>query len=322
MNAKMASLESARLFVRRRSMLKGAMIPSAGNPLNRLSVKRGDAAFLAARLADPATRLLPLSHHRPLMTGIDAPRLRFLSPSETGPISAAAAIFLGMSGDVAYFAFDTAFLGEGGEARLIALGRFADVRAAAPLMAADELAVAFQAKAMTEWHESACFCGRCGAVTRPGAGGSKRDCPACGAELFPRLDPAVIMLVTDGERALLARNVKWPPDFFSTLAGFVEPGETFEAAVRREVAEEVGVRVGAVRYFASQPWPFPAALMVGFIAACAGEAPHVDGGEIAEARWFARSEARALLDGKMPGRRGPSPAAIAWHLIDAWAKEV
>jgi len=174
-----------------------------------------------------------------------------------------------------------------------------------------------QATGIVEWHERNRFSPYTGAATTvEKAGWTQRD-PTTGQEVFPRTDPAVIMLVHDGDRVLLGRQAVWPPGRFSILAGFVEPGESAEAAVAREVAEEVGVEVTDVRYVGSQPWPFPQSLMLGFTARAVGTELHVDHDEIEEARWFTREELRS---GAGPAAL-PPPVSIARHIIDGWLAE-
>jgi NAD+ diphosphatase len=298
------------------------MIPFSGSPLDRRGNMRADQPFIAGKLHDPSSLILPLMQQAPLFAGKEpALKIQFLSPALCEPLPEEACIFLGIAEGIAYFAFDMAALDQVAQNRISVFGRFLELRAAAPMLPPRDLAIAAQAKALTEWHLNARFCSRCGAQTFPGGAGNKRDCPSCHAEHFPRLDPAVIMLATHGEHCLLARNAKWTADFLSTLAGFVEPGESLEEAVRRELYEEAGVIAGRVTYFASQPWPFPAALMLGFFAECENKELMLDTSEIAEAQWFTRAEARALLNGLVPGRRGPSPIAIASHLIGTWANE-
>lgn len=177
-----------------------------------------------------------------------------------------------------------------------------------------------QAKALIDWHNRHRFCAQCGMATEPADGGYRRTCPRCKAEHFPRTDPAVIMLVTAGERCLLGRNKRFTGGHYSTLAGFVEPGESIEEAVRREVYEEVRVRVGTVRYFASQPWPFPSSLMIGCIAEAETQDIEVDGTEIIAARWFDRATIRRVLDGESNDVLLPRRDAIAHHLIRSWAE--
>jgi len=170
---------------------------------------------------------------------------------------------------------------------------------------------------LSQWHRRHGRCAQCGDETGIDQGGHIRTCGSCGAQHFPRTDPAVIMLITDHEdRALLGRQPSWPEKRFSTLAGFVEPGESLEDAVRREVLEEVGVQVGEVRYGASQPWPFPSSLMLGFFGTAATETIHIDQDEISDARWFTREEVSALTESETLYL--PSHLSISRWLIDEW----
>lgn len=167
----------------------------------------------------------------------------------------------------------------------------ASLRLIGPTVAPEEASLAVHAVGIARWHQSHKFCAKCGAPSEISEGGHTRVCPACGTHHFPRTDPAVIMLITDDQdRALLGRQPIWPEGRFSTLAGFVEPGETLGDAVRREVLEEVGIEVGDVTYAASQPWPFPSSLMLGFFGKALSTEIKVDEDEIAEARWFTRDE--------------------------------
>ncbi|HEY6578996.1 MAG TPA: NAD(+) diphosphatase, partial [Rhizomicrobium sp.] len=166
------------------------------------------------------------------------------------------------------------------------------------------------------------FCPRCGAPTRLMDAGYRRLCDRCGAEHFPRTDPVVIMLALDGDRCLVGRGRQFPPEMFSALAGFIEPGETIEEAVRREIFEETGVRTDHVTYYATQPWPFPSSLMIGCFAQALSRKIRLDTNELAEARWLDRHTARALLTGvAVEGIRIPPPIAIAHHLLKSWAAE-
>jgi NAD+ diphosphatase len=177
------------------------------------------------------------------------------------------------------------------------------------------------AKAILGWHSSHRFCSACGHASAVGMGGWQRDCPSCGAHHFPRTDPVVIMLVTRGNAVLVGRSPGWPEGMYSLLAGFVEPGETLEAAVRREVREETGIAVGRVEYLASQPWPFPASLMFG----CRGEALpgeiEIDPKEIEAAMWVSREEMMQVLAGGHPRMRAPRRGAIAGFLLRNWVAD-
>ena len=186
----------------------------------------------------------------------------------------------------------------------------------AGLVAPDELGLLATAKSVLAWHARHRFCANCGTETAVTAGGFRRECPGCGAHHFPRTDPVVIMLVVRGTACLLGRGAHFPETMYSCLAGFVEPGETIEDAVRRETAEEAGIEIGAVRYHASQPWPFPSSLMIGCRADAISETLTVDPGELADARWFDRAEILRMIEGSHPaGLTLPPPTAIAHMLL-------
>lgn len=295
------------------------MIPFTGNPLDRRSDKRGDQGWVAAQFQK--ARILPFWQLQVLVTG--APDLTAaaipleLADSLAPPDSAA--VFLGLDGQTPFFALEVSAAPDAPE-KLAPFGVFQELRAAAPLLRMGDLAILSQARGMLEWHARHGFCARCGAKTAIADAGYKRTCPACEAEHFPRTDPAVIMLATYQDKCLLARNANWAPDFYSTLAGFMEPGETVEEAVARELYEEAGVKASDVRYAASQPWPFPAALMLGCYAKAESFALKIDHAEIADALWYTKDEARALIDGTLEGRRGPMNVAIAYHLIRGWVE--
>jgi len=296
------------------------VITFSGNPLDRAEPLRRDAAWLRARLADDATRVLPVWRLAPLVRTGDAPALAWARPSlldgrDAGPEP----VFLGVADGVAHFAADLSDLDD----PLRAFGfeevaHFPELRAVAGLLSPGDAAIAAQARHLVDWHSRHGFCPGCGERTRPRHGGWSRGCAACQAEHFPRTDPVVIMLVSDGERCLLGRQPSWPRPFFSALAGFVECGETLEEAVRREVHEEAGIEVGEVRYQASQPWPFPASLMLGCVAGARSREIRVDHAELEEADWFTRDEVRAALALPTPRLAVPPPMAIAHHLIRAW----
>ncbi|HEV8033645.1 NAD(+) diphosphatase [Yoonia sp.] len=198
---------------------------------------------------------------------------------------------------------------------------FAEIRAIMTRLSPRDAELAATAKAVMGWHRSHRFCARCGAESAMAMGGWQRNCAACGGHHFPRTDPVVIMLITHGNAVLVGRSPGWPEGMYSLLAGFVEPGETIEAAVRREVFEETGVRVGAVSYLASQPWPFPASLMFG----CAGEALNkdltIDPVEIEDAMWVTREEMAEAFAGNHPKLLPARKGAIAHFLLQAWLSD-
>lgn len=188
------------------------------------------------------------------------------------------------------------------------------------LLPPDQTAMLAAAKALMHWHARRRFCANCGALNEVAAAGWRRDCPSCKETHFPRTDPVVIMLAVDGDACLLGRQPRFPKGMYSALAGFVEPGETIEAAVRREVHEEAAVTCGAVQYFASQPWPFPASLMIGCFAQAESRSFKVDRVELEDARWFSRDETMAIIERRHPdGLMAPTPMAIAHHLLKRWA---
>jgi NAD+ diphosphatase len=205
-----------------------------------------------------------------------------------------------------------------------------DVRTLAPLIAGPEAAILAEARSVVDWHARHRFCAQCGTPSEVASGGWARHCPHCKAHHFPRVDPVVIMLAVRGERALLGRGRRRPGARFSCLAGYMEPGETLEDAVRREVREESGIRCGRVRYLASQPWPFPSTLMMGFLTEALSEDITVDPEELVEARWFERHEirdmvARAAAGDPDPATTVPSlpgPVAIAHQICRRWANGI
>jgi NAD+ diphosphatase len=306
------------------------MIPFTGNPLDRASEKRSDREWLAARLRDPNSYILPMWRLMPFVLGpetAEGPQeAGFLKPGLAESLAApdAPCVLLGLEKDRALFALDiSAAPDPASEGPLAGLGHFAEMRGAAMRgsLALKDTAILGQAKAMIDWHQRHGFCARCGARTALADAGYRRHCGDCGADHFPRTDPVVIMLATDGDRCLVGRGKQFPRGMFSALAGFVEPGETIEDAVRRELFEEAGVRVGAVRYHATQPWPFPSSLMIGCFAEAESRDISLNDGELAEAFWLEKEMARALLAGeRVDGLFVPPPVAIAHHLLKAWAE--
>ncbi|HSR22281.1 MAG TPA: NAD(+) diphosphatase [Candidatus Eisenbacteria bacterium] len=278
--------------------------------VDRAAHRRTDEAWLAAAWADPRTRVMRFAHARAAVAG-DPPALELRSPAELPDVPVERRYFLGEEGGVAYFGAELDEPEEG----------FRGLRDVGLLLDDRDAGLLVNVIALANWHATHRYCPRCGEPTVVAAAGYLRRCPADGSEHYPRTDPAVIMTVVDAaDRLLLGSQRVWPRGRFSTLAGFVEPGESLEAAVRREVAEEVGVRVGAVRYLGSQPWPFPSSLMVGFVATAESTEVSLNDGEIHEARWFTRAE---LLEAATSGEVRLSPrVSIARRLIEHWYGDV
>jgi len=291
----------------------------AGAEFDRAAALRRDAAWIAERLEDPTTRFAPVWQLKNLFVLDDGPRARWLSAEQAQPlVRAGTAVFLGMMDGAAHFAVEVGHEDPADVARL-AEGEFDELRRHGVLLEPTEAGMLALARGMLHWHARHRFCGVCGEPTEPGDAGHVRVCTAeaCGAVHFPRTDPAVIMLVTRGERALLGRQAAWDPGRYSSLAGFVEPGESLEDAVAREVREETGIRVTEVAYHSSQPWPFPSSLMVGFTARADNDDEiDLDGDELEDARWFTRAELRAgVADGSL---LLPSPLSISYRLVSEW----
>ncbi len=303
------------------------MIPFTGNPLNRASEKRLDSNWIESKRRDPSSLVLPMWRLQPLLLGPEksGPRLELglVRPGIADSLAGAEAtnIFLGLDGDRALFALDVSEAGDAAKTGPLAeLGHFRDARSAASMVSIKDAAIIAQAKALIDWHQRHGFCPRCGEPTKLMDAGYRRLCGKCGAEHFPRVDPVVIMLAIEGEACLVGRGKQFPRGMFSALAGFVEPGETIEEAVRRELMEEASVKVGEVTYHATQPWPFPSSLMIGCFAKAESRDVKADENEIAEVRWIDRAVARELIEGKRVDGLGlPPPIAIAHHLIKAWA---
>jgi NAD+ diphosphatase len=284
-------------------------IAFSGNPLDRASLERANPAWLAAQ--KPAGLFLPFWQSRPLVQEERAAFLAWRADWEDRPC-----VFLGLDGTQPLFAVDLA----GESEPQLGTGVFTEMRAAAFVLPAREIAIAGQAKALLDWHKRHGFCPNCGHATEVMDGGYRRLCPSCGAEHFPRTDPVVIMLPLLGDRCLIGRNKRFPPGLYSAFAGFVEPGESMEEAVRRELAEEVNLKVAGVRYHATQPWPFPSSLMLGCYAEAQAADFRIDGHEIEDARWLTRDEVRARLANEIEdAMKLPVAIAIAHHLIRDWA---
>ena len=309
------------------------MIPFSGNPLDRASVKRTDADWITARRNAASSLILPMWRLQPFILGSEKAQppveLGLLRPGLAEPLAApdAPCIFLGLEGDNAMFALDISAASDPvSQGPIAGLGHFRDARVAGATLPMKDAAIMGQAKAMIDWHNRHGYCATCGAATRLVDGGWRRLCGACKTEHFPRTDPVVIMLATHmdpvlGDACLVGRNKRFPGNFYSALAGFMEPGETIEEAVRRELLEEVNLKVGRVHYHATQPWPFPSSLMIGCLAEADSRDFRPDGEEISDARWLDRDTAQRLIKGeRMPDISVPPAVAIAHHLIKAFAE--
>lgn len=291
--------------------------PYSGSPLDRVSARRDDAAWVAACRADPAARFVPVWRGLSLLAGLAAgqPRAVFLGPGDAVSLSPDTPwALLGLDGTTPVFALDLSGLED--PAALVPKGaEFVDLRSAAGTAPAGETAMLAHARGLMHWRLRHHFCGVCGGRCEPQAAGNFLVCSSCHIPHFPRTDPAVIMLVYRGDYALLAHSRRFArSNMFSTLAGFVEPGESLEEAVAREVFEETHVRVGRATYHSSQPWPFPGSIMLGFHAEAASQEIVIDAAEIQEARWISRAEIRTLSrDFSLPAQD-----SIARRLIEDW----
>lgn len=283
----------------------------AGVYVDRDSGLRRDAGFLAAALEDPQTRFVPVAGTLSLVRATGERGAVLLTRAALPDLAPGEAILLGRFRGDAVFAVelpaDAADAAPPGSA-------YVDLRIAAADLADDEAGLLAYARALVYWRARHRFCGACGSATVARDGGHVMTCTntACASEFFPRIDPAIIVLVADGERALLGRQASWPAGRYSTIAGFVEPGESFEDAVAREVREETGVEIGAVTYHSSQPWPFPSSVMIGFVAEAVTRAVHCPDGELEDARWFTPAEVASGTPAL------PSPTSISFRLIADW----
>ena len=297
---------------------------------DRLAELRNDAEALEHELAKGA-QVLPLWRGRSLLAGdglgwipADSPVLAHAGPDR---------LFLGRHAGIPRFVADvSSWEPEGLDRTALAMffdsneyrhpelppdHRFGDLRGAMTRLDPAEAAMAATARALINWHRTHRFCSACGAASELHQAGWQRRCPSCNAQHFPRTDPVVIMLVRRGNRVLLGRSPGWPEGMYSALAGFVEPGETPETAVRREVFEETGIHLGPVRYIAAQPWPWPNSLMLGYLADAVSDEITLDH-ELEDARWITREEMVAVSAGLHPEVKAPRRGAIAHHLMKAW----
>jgi NAD+ diphosphatase len=309
-------------------------ITFTGNPLDRAGNPRRDAAWMAARRAAANSRFLPLRELKPLVDIAGQPaRLAWQDAAWAARYAALPTVFLGLdAAGIAHFALDC----DGdfpGAAEIAALHgetvKYIDVRSIAPQVSLAEAAILAQARSLIDWHQRHGFCAKCGHRTEAVEGGYSRRCTSadCGAQHFPRTDPVVIMLAvrrdarTGQDMVLLGRQPHFPPGMYSALAGFMEPGETMEEAVRREILEESGITCGAVRYIASQPWPFPSSLMLGCVAEATSATIAVDPHELEEARWFSRDEIAVMMANATNMEANPrlsAPISLAHQITRRW----
>lgn len=303
-----------------------------GSGLERASEMRGSDSRITELLSGGT--VLPVWRGKPLFAGQDRDDLGWVPAGHAVLAFGGPAVFLGLDDGIARFAQDISGWAPEAGAEAVVAGffdpseqrhpalpddhAFAELRGVMTRLTPRAAELVATAKALLQWHRSHGFCAACGAKSDLAMAGWQRNCPACGAHHFPRTDPVVIMLVTRGNRVLVGRSSAWPEGMYSLLAGFIEPGEALEAAVRREVFEEAGVTVGAVRYLASQPWPFPASLMFGCAAEALSDEIVIDPIEIEDALWISREEMVTVMAGAhsriKPARRG----AIAHFLIANW----
>ncbi len=303
-----------------------------GSGLNRAAELRGDAARLSDLMRSPGAGILPLWRGKPLFDG-PARNPAWLPADHAVIALGGPPIFLGLDDGAPRFATDVsgwepeevaetvgAFFDPSEQCHPDLPGEyvFAELRAAMGALSPRPAELLATARAILGWHQTHQFCARCGERSVMAQAGWQRDCPACGGHHFPRTDPVVIMLVTHGNDVLVGRSNGWPEGMYSLLAGFVEPGESIEGAVRRETVEEAGIRVGQVDYLASQPWPFPSSLMFG----CRGHAISrditVDPDEIEDARWVSREAMVEVVAGRDPTMRAARQGSIARFLIEHW----
>lgn len=313
-------------------------VPLTGGDLDRADALRRDQAAVDRLRADPACRLLAFHEGRPAISLAGEAGLALAQPSEAFFAADPDPVFLGFTAPggaqgAPRFAVDLTGMEE---EQALALWpqaqwpeppKFIDLRSISPDLSASETGMAAQARSALEWRRTHQFCARCGQGTVQALAGWRRDCKSCGGQHFPRTDPVVIMLVagrdpqTGEERVVLGRQANWPAGRFSLLAGFVEPGESIEAAVRRETMEEAGIEVGRVGYLASQPWPFPSCLMIGCYAEALGDALTPDYHELEACDWFTKTKVRDALAGRIEEMSPPRSDAIAWSLLSAWAED-
>lgn len=314
-------------------MIPESEITFAGSFLDRADHLRADQDAMSRYFRNPASRVTPFWRGKPLFDLTSGgPRLAWLPVMDQliadcpEPV-----VFMGLDAEgIAHFAADVSYMAPPDQEPaefvdtttldLSETRKFIDLRAIMGEIDYRDAGIAATAKGMFEWHLTHGFCSNCGARHRSTHAGWRFDCPNCGGQHFPRTDPVAIMLVLDGDNVLLGRQSAWPERMYSLLAGFIEPGETIEEAVRREVMEESGVKLGEVRYVTSQPWPFPASLMIGCAAKAETTAIDISSEELEDAIWISKAEVAAALKGEndrvAPARKG----AVAQIILRCWTE--
>jgi NAD+ diphosphatase len=282
---------------RLRYVVRAAMIARAVTlpRLDRAAALRKDTDHLMRALDAPGTLLVPVWRDKAILTSGEPPRAWMPAVATAGALVDAAAelVWLGQVAGSDCFALDLSELEEPlTHPALAGQGKLADLRMVGGLLPAEEAEILGYARGLVYWHQRCRFCGVCGHATRAKEGGHTRECETCDAKHFPRTDPAIMALVWRGDRCVLARQHGWPKGFYAAVAGFVEPGESTEDAAAREIAEELGLAVTNLTYFRSQPWPFPASLMIGYFAEATSDDLVIDHDELEDARWFSRDELR------------------------------
>jgi NAD+ diphosphatase len=293
--------------------------PFTGMALDRVSAERKDADWVRGRLADPSARAVAASRHGVLISANGDGEPAHLLRTDRPPDADGEPILLGVDQNLAgLFALDLEALPESADLEHRSGGRIVSLREAGSILTHEEAGLAAYLVGLLNWHRSHRFCANCGVLSEIVEAGYARHCPSCGAHHFPRTDPVVIMTVEHDGRLLVGRRTGWPERRLSVLAGFVSPGESAEEAVVREVQEESGIVTRDPVFVASQPWPFPASLMLGFHARSDGGTPRPRDGELEEVRWMPRAEVQAAVEGRNPDFLLPPSVSIARYLIERW----
>jgi len=298
-----------------------------GNRFDRAAHLRNDANWLAEKLKDPSSRFLPMHRQKALIDLPGGPCIDWRGATDIQSYldDGANLIFLGIADFSCHFAVDVSSIENPKQLPNSDWGKFIDVRSVSAQLRPGEAGALAQARSMVAWHDNHGFCSVCGSKSAIQELGYSRKCTneACNAPHFPRTDPVAIMMVTMGDKCLLGTGHNFPKQQYSALAGFIEPGETIEQGVRREVFEETGIKTGDVRYHSSQPWPYPSSLMIGCFAEALSEEITIDEKELADARWFTRDEIVTMIErsGTNETPRLSPPMAIAHQLAKAWIEE-